>query len=69
MVAVADGDRAIDRFLTTLDLWATGVAIQRETIRRRFPDVSEDELDRLLVRWLQTRPGAELGDGPAPRTP
>jgi hypothetical protein len=47
-----------------VDLWATGVALQRQTIRRRYPDASDEEIDTLLNHWLQERPGAQSGDGP-----
>lgn len=60
-------DRLVERLYTAVDLWATGVALQRQAIRRRNPDVSNEEIEVLLNRWLQQRPGAETGDGP-PRT-
>lgn len=55
-----------ERFRTALDLWATGVALQRQTIRRRHPAATEEEVDAMLGQWLQHRPGAEAGDGPQP---
>ena len=61
---VAEDRRFSERFQTTLDLWATGVALQRQTIRRKHPDASDDDIDRMLTAWLQHRPGAEKGDGP-----
>jgi hypothetical protein len=61
---VAPADRLVERLYTAVDLWATGVALKRETIRRRHPDASDDEIEILLNRWLQERPGAESGDGP-----
>jgi hypothetical protein len=61
---VAPADRLVERLHTAVDLWATGVALKRETIRRRHPDASDEEIEILLNRWLQERPGAEGGDGP-----
>lgn len=57
---------ARDRFQTTLDLWATGVALRRQALRREHPAASETEIERLLNQWLALRPGAEHGDGPQP---
>jgi hypothetical protein len=56
----------IDRFHTTLDLWATGVALRRQAIRREHPDATDDEVEALVNRWLSERPGADWGDGPQP---
>jgi hypothetical protein len=61
---VAPADRLVERLYTAVDLWATGVAVKRETIRRRHPNASDEEIEVLLNRWLQERPGAESGDGP-----
>jgi len=36
----------------------------RENLRRRHPDASSDQIERLLGEWLQERPGAEGGDCP-----
>jgi hypothetical protein len=58
-----------ERFRTALDLWATGVALRRQALRRTHPELSEDEVEQRLGAWLQERPGAELGDGPQPGTP
>ena len=55
-----------ERLRTALDLFEAGVALHRQTLRRRFPEKSEDEIDRLVNQWLSTRPGAEYGDGPQP---
>ena len=59
---------ARERFQTTLDLWATGVAIRRQALRREHPHASSEQIEELLNRWLATRPGAEFGDGPQPAT-
>jgi len=59
-------DAARERFETTLDLWETAVALRRQALRREHPGASDSQIDQLLNRWLATRPGAELGDGPQP---
>ena len=56
----------IARFQTTLDLWTTGVALRRQSIRRAHPDATEAEVEARVNQWLQERPGAETGDGPRP---
>jgi hypothetical protein len=66
MQSISDSLRLIERFRTTVDLWATGVILRRQAIRRDQPDASEAEIDTLLNQWLQERPGAEMGDGPRP---
>jgi hypothetical protein len=55
-----------ERFQTTLDLWATGVALKRQALRRGHPDLPDEQIEQLLNRWLAERPGAECGDGPPP---
>jgi len=63
---MADASAPVTRFLIALDLWATGVAIRRQAIRRAQPEASAEDVERLVNAWLMERPGAERGDGPAP---
>jgi len=37
-------------------LHETDLALQRQNIRRRHPDLSEVEVDALLAEWLADRP-------------
>ncbi len=53
-----------DAFRTTLDLFQTGLDLMRQNLRRRHPEVDEQEIDRLLDEWVRHRPGAESGDAP-----
>lgn len=55
-----------ERFQTTLDLWATAVAIRRQALRREHAEASDSQIEQLLNCWLAVRPGAEYGDGPQP---
>jgi hypothetical protein len=57
-----------ERFNTAVDLWNTGVALQRQRLRREHPADSPEQIAQRLTRWLQDRPGAQFGDGPAPAT-
>jgi hypothetical protein len=38
-----------------LEMFESGVALMRQNLRRRHPDASDEEIDRLLVEWLRTR--------------
>ena len=55
---------AVAAFWTTLDLFQTGVDLMRQNLRRRHPEASEEDIERLLHEWLLQRPGAESGDCP-----
>ena len=52
--------------VATLDLFATGVALMRQNLRRRHRDASDAAIDRMLQEWLHQRPGAEGGDASGP---
>ena len=54
--------RASVRLQTALRLHETGVAMKRAQLRREDPAAPEAELNRRLLIWLRTRPGAEHGD-------
>lgn len=61
-----------DKLRAALELHEVGVELMRQNLRRRHPDASEDVIDDLLTDGLQTRPGAEHGDGagrPSTRVP
>lgn len=51
-----------ERLRLALDMFEAGERIMRAQLRRRHPDVSEDEVEDLLRGWLRERPGAEFGD-------
>ncbi len=44
------------RFLETMELFETALAIQRQNIRRRHPGLSEAEVDERVQEWLLDRP-------------
>jgi Rv0078B-related antitoxin len=46
-----------------LDLADFAEEVMRQNLRRRHPDADDEGIERLLVEWLHTRPGAEHGDG------
>ncbi|MBI5496934.1 MAG: hypothetical protein HY904_18105 [Deltaproteobacteria bacterium] len=45
------------------ELADAAVEMMKARIRREHPVLSSWERAALLVRWVQTRPGAEWGDG------
>jgi len=55
--------KAAARLRTALELQETGIALQRQSLARRFPQDSEAEVTARLAHWLRDRPGAQQGDG------
>lgn len=51
-------------FRATLDLFETGLDLMRQNLRRSHPVAGDEEIERLLRKWLVHRPGAEFGDCP-----
>jgi hypothetical protein len=49
---------AAQRFREALAMFDDGVALQRQNFRRHFPQLSEDELEQLLRRWLSREDSA-----------
>jgi hypothetical protein len=50
------------RLRMAFDLCELGESMRRAQLRREHPDATDEEIESLLVAWLQTRPGAEHGD-------
>lgn len=55
-------DAMAARLRTAFDLCALGESMRRAQLRREHPDATDDEVEAMLVAWLETRPGAEHGD-------
>jgi hypothetical protein len=53
-----DLDHAVARLSRALSLYACGLALKRDQILRAHPDLDRHELERRLLAWLRTRPGA-----------
>ncbi|MFW6012391.1 MAG: hypothetical protein ACOC92_01635 [bacterium] len=64
---VSERDAAVlERMRLTFDLFEASVQMQRLNLRRRHPEADDEEIERRLVEWLHTRPGAEHGDASGP---
>ena len=50
------------RLRTAFDLCELGESVHRAQLRREHPAATDDEIEALLIAWLETRPGAEHGD-------
>lgn len=57
-----DACSMIDKMRITLDLAETATRIQRQNLRRRFPNATEEEIEERVIAWLRHRPGTEHGD-------
>jgi hypothetical protein len=62
-VADDSSDALARRLRTALDLCSLGESMRRAQLRREHPDATDEDIEALLVAWLETRPGAERGDG------
>jgi Rv0078B-related antitoxin len=66
---VTDAETARDRLFAAFELFEFGVEMMAQTLRRRHPDASPADIERMIDDWLADRPGAELGDGPGVPVP
>jgi hypothetical protein len=55
--------KVLERMRIALDLYQVAEDIQRQNLRRRNPDATEEEIEQGIREWLAHRPGAEHGDG------
>lgn len=51
-----------EKLRIALELFESGVAMMRETLRREHPTESEAQIEERLRQWIRHRPGAEDGD-------
>ena len=63
LVADDSPDAVAARLRTAFDLCALAESMRRAQLRREHPDATDEEIEAMLVAWLETRPGAEHGDG------
>jgi hypothetical protein len=50
------------RFHEAAELFDVAERMLEMKLRRERPDITEEELDDAVSKWLKRRPGAELGD-------
>ena len=55
-----------ERMRATLELYEVGEQMMRQRLIREDPTADPAEIERRLVEWLHTRPGAEHGDASGP---
>ena len=51
-----------EKLRIALELFESGVAMMRETLRREHPTESDAQIEGRLRQWIRHRPGAEDGD-------
>ncbi len=61
-----DRDAVIERIRLAFELYEASEQMMRLNLRRRYPEADEEEIERRIVEWLHTRPGAEDGDVSGP---
>ena len=44
------------RLRTALDLADSGIALRRAQLRRKYPEETDEGIDRRLGKWLRDRP-------------
>lgn len=52
-----------EKFRVACDLSDAAARLVRARFRRENPAATDDEIAALVQEWLETRPGAEAGDG------
>ncbi|HXD98120.1 MAG TPA: hypothetical protein VN646_16345 [Candidatus Acidoferrum sp.] len=55
-------EAAAARLRTAFEMFETGVAMMRQTLRRTHLDLTEPEIEARVRAWLAERPGAPFGD-------
>ena len=54
------------RVQRAFDLYEMAEAMMRQSLCRRFPEESEEQIEQRVLAWLRHRPGAEIGDAGGP---
>lgn len=63
----AMSNAAVERLRLAIEMADAGIALMRQNLKRRFPNESDEQIDRRLSAWLRERPGADDGDAPGVR--
>lgn len=59
----ASDQAAAAKLRTAFDLFVAGERMMRQNLKRRYPEASDEEIEKRLRAWMSERPGAEHGDG------
>jgi hypothetical protein len=57
---------AQERLKEVFELCEAAEILVRESLRRRFPNANENEIERRVGEWRHERPGAPHGDASGP---
>ncbi len=52
----------VARMEVAFELFDAAEEMMRLNLKRRHPQLSDEEIEQRIIEWLQHRPGAELGD-------
>ncbi len=55
-------ETAAERLQAAFDLYEAAERLMRQNLRRRHPGAPDDEIERMLDAWLESRRGARFGD-------
>ncbi len=50
------------RLELAFELFESGVQMMRSTLKRQYPELSDEEIEKKIFEWLRERPGAIHGD-------
>jgi hypothetical protein len=62
MMTSRELESAAHKLRTVFELFEAGVEMMHQTLRRKHPRLDDDEIQKLVTKWLRHRPGAEYGD-------
>lgn len=57
-----------ERLRIALEMADLGEQLVRSRLRRDHPDWTDEQVQAVIDRWRQDRPGAPFGDYPGPRS-
>ena len=64
LVAEPVGPSPRERLRIAFELFDVSLRLLRRKLERQHPELSESEREAQIASWLESRPGAELGDAP-----
>lgn len=56
----------LERMQMTFELYEVAETMKRQNVRRRHPELGEEEVEQRVLDWLRQRPGAPQGDADGP---